>query len=365
MRVAVVGAGWKREVMILWGFGDDIVRHVSPWIAALPLCFLLYAELNFRANMVDMNLKLGPENAQNIPRVQRERPVLRLTIRGPAVKRGRIAVPDLIRICQEAQAAVKRQAEALEGRKTVHPGPVSGPIQVECTLELIAIGKGSTKLDFAFAKPQARFPAVQAVGTAALSELAMSIKSLGNGNKRNIDPGVLESVYRLGSVAESGGISGLVWSIPAAHGRPAILAPLNALVRERAAQRLSAPSSRPATVDGVLDMADFKPEERKCRIDPPTSAPILCTFGPDLDDKVQRLLRQTVRGTGIGRYAANTQKIEVIQLKELNPLPSLELAGGNFYTGASLLELAEMQKVKPLRNPSLPGTSDRTAQSYN
>ena len=214
-----------------------------------------------------------------------EKPVLRLTIRGPGVKRGRIAVPDLVRICQEAQVAVKRQAEALEGRKTMHPGPVSGPIQEECILELIAIGKGSTKLDFSFAKPQTRFPGVQAVGTSAISELAMSIRSLGNGNKRNIDPGVLESVYRLSSVAQSGGISSLDWlAIPTAPGRAPMLAQINAVVRERAAQRLSATHCCPATVDGVLD-------------------------------------------------------------------PSLALAQRDFYVGTSLLKLAEMQKVNPLRNP--------------
>jgi len=292
------------------------------------------------------------ERAAAVPMTRNERPVLRLKVSGPRVKSGRITVPDLIRICQDAQAAVKRQAEALEGRKTLHPGPVSGNIRAECTLELIAIKKGSTTLEFGFAQQQLRLPETDAVGTEAISELVMSIKSLGNGNRRNIDPGVLQSVYSLGELVEGKGITGIKWIAPGSGKRRQIDAALNSLVRTRAAQRLSAPKMSPAVVDGVLEMADFKPEDRKCRIDPPIGSPIICTFDSDLDDEVQRLLRQTVRGKGNARHAPYTNKIEVLQLKELHPIPSLSMAEGSFYTGSDLAELAEVQKVKPLRNPS-------------
>src|SRR5438552_3411198 len=109
-------------------------------------------------------------------------PVLRLKLRGPEVRSGRIPVPDLIKICQEAQTAVKKQAEAMEGRKTIHPGPVASAILEECTLELIAIKRGSTTLEFAFARPQLRIAEMEAeaLGNQAISEVAASIKSLGN-----------------------------------------------------------------------------------------------------------------------------------------------------------------------------------------
>ena len=83
-----------------------------------------------------------------------KQPILQLKVRGPGVRTGRIAVPDLIRICQEAQNAVNRQAEAIEGRKTIHPGPITKSIQEECTLELVGIGRGSTTLKFALAHSQ-------------------------------------------------------------------------------------------------------------------------------------------------------------------------------------------------------------------
>lgn len=282
-----------------------------------------------------------------------EQPVLRLKVQGPRVKRGRIAVPDLVKICQEAQAAVKRQAEALEGRKTLHPGPVSSVIQGECTLELIAIKKGSTTLEFAFSQPQMHMPGTVAIGTEALAELTLSIKSLGNGNKRTIDPGVLQSVYNLGEIVEGKSITSIQWIVPGRGKQRRLQASLTPTVRNRAGQRLSAPTTAPATIDGVLDMADFKPEDRKCRIDPPTGAPIICTFDLSLDDRVQGLLRQTVRGSGVARYAPYSNKIDVLQLEDLIPIPSVALGEGSFHNGISLVELADAQKVKPFRNPSI------------
>ncbi len=61
--------------------------------------------------------------------------LLQIKVDGPGIQKGRIPIPDLIRICQETQNAVNRQAEAIEGRSTIHPGPVAANIQHECTLD--------------------------------------------------------------------------------------------------------------------------------------------------------------------------------------------------------------------------------------
>ncbi len=279
------------------------------------------------------------------------RPVLRLKLRGPNVRSGRIPVPELIKVCQEAQAAVKRQAQAMEGRKSIHPGPVATSILEECTLELVAIRKGSTTLDFAFANSQLRIAevAAEALGNQAISEVAASIKSLGNGNKKNIDPGVLQSVYNLGGLVEGKRITTIEWIAPAGGGaRRRVVASVTSTVRERAALRLSSPRYLPIHIDGVLDMADFRPEDHKCRIDPAIGAPVLCTFGPELADTVQMLLRTTVRATGEGKLAAYSDKVETLQLERLVPLPSLASGEENFFQDASLARLAELQRVKPL-----------------
>jgi hypothetical protein len=275
-------------------------------------------------------------------------PVLRLKVRGPGVRAGRISVPDLIRICADAQAAVKKQAEALEGRKTKHPGPVAVPIQQECTLELVAIKKGSTTLEFDFAKAQIPIPTHRTRGMEAVAELGGAIHSLGNGNKKDIDPGVLQTIYNLGNSTLTTAISEILWIAPQTTDRKRLAAPVNRLVQQRAAARLSSPRLVSWHVDGVLDMADFKPTEHKCRIDPAIGAPIPCTFPSFLADKVQSLLRRTVRGFGVATFAAHTDKIERLALESLEPLASIQLGEGHFMNSKSLVQLAELQDVKPL-----------------
>jgi len=64
-------------------------------------------------------------------RTDRPEAVLRLKVAGPGVGRGRISVPDLIKICQDVQAAVTRQAEALEGQTSLRPGPYTTKATLE------------------------------------------------------------------------------------------------------------------------------------------------------------------------------------------------------------------------------------------
>ena len=276
-------------------------------------------------------------------------PVLKVKLRGPGVKSGRISVPDLIKICEEAQNAVKRQAEALEGRRTGHPGPVSATILAECTLDLIGVEKGSTVLLFGFAKPQMSIPQYDSLGKRAVSELAYSIRSLEDDNHREIDPGVLRSVYNLGALAESPDIAELKFIVPQDRGR-ALEATVSQEVRRRAASRLSSPLYGAAEVDGRLEMADFDARGQKCRIEPAIGTSVLCTFDPELANAVQQLLRTTVRGSGTARLSADTGRIETLHLQKLTALPSLSLGKNDFFSSYSVQELADMQNVKPFKD---------------
>src|SRR5213594_1382774 len=85
---------------------------------------------------------------------KRSKLLLKLKIDGPGVHAGRISVPDLVQICDKAQSAVHRQAEALAGQRTLRRGPVTSDVREECTLELVGISKGSAVLSFDLAKPQ-------------------------------------------------------------------------------------------------------------------------------------------------------------------------------------------------------------------
>lgn len=287
-------------------------------------------------------------------RAARKKPILTLRVKGPSVRSGRISIPDLVRICLEAQNSINRQAEAKEGFKTIHPGPVKDSIRKGCTLDLIRIGKGSTTLSFISAESQERlgFPDERTFASEVIGDLAQTIKSIGNGKGKDIevDAGVLQGLYGFGSIADGKRITEIEWIAPKVGAHRRIAGKVNKVVRERVAARLSSPRKQTAQVDGVLDMADFKPNELKCRIDPAIGTPVLCTFEERDSGLVQSLLREPVRVLGEGTFQAYTQRLESLHIKTIERLPSLSLGEGNYYAESSLVDLAASQKVKPLKS---------------
>ncbi len=280
-------------------------------------------------------------------------PILQLKLRGPGVRRGRVSIPDLVRLCREAQNAVNKQAEALKGRKTIHPGPTAATIQEECTLELVGIRANCTTLDFDLARPQTSFPWKEEFGAEVVQHVANTIRSVRKNRADDIDPGVLLSVYELSGLVESRRISHIEWVAPRFNGHERVSAPITKTVRDRIAERLSRPRNVIVQVDGVLNMADFKPKERKCRIDPSIGTSITCSFDESRERDVLRLLQQPVRVKGRGTLQPYTDRIDTVSIDEISPLPSLSLGEGNFFANRTIEELADVQNVKPLRDVSV------------
>ena len=79
---------------------------------------------------------------------KRHQRALTLKVEGPQLRPGRIGVRELIVLCQQAQTAIDRQAEALEGRQTLRRGRKLEKVHVECTLELASLRAGTTTLGF-------------------------------------------------------------------------------------------------------------------------------------------------------------------------------------------------------------------------
>jgi hypothetical protein len=278
---------------------------------------------------------------------------LQLRVDGPGIRRGRVPIPELITICQEMQNAISRQAEALEGRKTVHPGPVSLIIRRECTLELVGISGGCATLQFDVAKPQVTLEEIGTLADEAVDELAATIKSFGSAKQKNdIAPGVLRSLYNLGTVLETKRITSLQWIVPRRVGHKRVSADITKPLLKKIASKLSAPRKAVLTIDGILDMSDFRPSDRKCRIDPPIGVPLDCTFDPDKDDVILKLMRRPVRVSGEAEIQPFTDRPVVLHIQTIQELPSLELGKGLFFSNLSIAELAASQDVKPLKNAS-------------
>ena len=286
----------------------------------------------------------------------RSKYVLKLRVEGPGVHSGAIPVPDLLGICQAAQDAVNRQAEAMRGGQSLRPGPKTSEVYEECTLELAGIKKGSTILPFVLAKPQQVLPMPDATtfGADVVTKVVAAVKSISSSrNGHEVEPGVLDSLKSLGEVLERKRISKIVWIAPSHPGARAIKAVFDKRVRDRVIEKIKTPSQRVETVEGVLEMADFKQQEHKCRIHPPIGQPILCSFDERQEDEIYVSLRKPVRVTGTARVNPNSGRIEELHIEKIGIVEQLQIGVKDFFAGRSIEQLAEVQGVKPLENPKI------------
>jgi hypothetical protein len=286
---------------------------------------------------------------------KRTQPLLKLRIEGPGIRAGAISVPDLVRICHATQDAVNRQAEAMHGGQSLRPGPKSLVVYQECTLELTGIEKGSTVLPFVLAKPQQQLPMPELTtfGREVVREVVAAVKNLGSRKPRKsgFEAGLLDSLSEMGEVLNKD-VTKIEWIVPG-NGKRSVKAVFDRRVRDRVLERIKVPSTRTETVEGVLEMADFKEQDHRCRIHPLIGQPIVCTFTPEQEQEIQDALRKPVSVTGKATINPNNGKVESIAIQSLTVTEHLLIGAKEFHSGRSLQQLAEAQGVDPLNNPKV------------
>jgi hypothetical protein len=77
-----------------------------------------------------------------------------------------------------------------------------------------------------------------------------------------------------------------------------------------------------------------------------------CSFGTELENIIYTLLRKPVRITGEGRIPAHADRPDLVEIKTICELPSLELGRGMFFANSSIEELAASQNIRALKNAS-------------
>jgi hypothetical protein len=277
------------------------------------------------------------------------KPLLKLKVEGTGVHAGRISVPDLVQICDKAQSAVHRQAEALSGQRTLRRGPVTADVKEECTLELVGISKGSAVLSFDLAKSQLSM--APSVGVEVVSQVVCTIGDLAADNDREYDPGVLDSLNGLGEVFERGSVRAIEWIVPRRNGKKKpVSAVYNKSVREGVMRRVKGYEQKPQTIEGTLEMADFKEGDEKCRIHPPIGNAVGCAFEKELEEEVYALLRRPVRVKGEASVDPHTRRVTFIRINRIEPLDPLVMGATAFLAPHSIEELARLQGVKPLED---------------
>lgn len=315
-----------------------IIEHTLA--ARRPLCILLR---HFRGGPFFKNVKMPDKDT-----------LLELHVDGPAVHSGRITVPDLLTLCEHAQNAVARQAEAMEGRQSLRPGPKVTKVKDECTLELTGIGHGSTTLMFSLAKPQQHLPGVVTFAEEVIVEVTKTLKAFEKRKKPEVrpDPGVLDSLNRMGEVLEHG-INRVEWIVPGRSRRKrSVKATITKTLRKRVAESIAVAVKKEVTIEGRLEMADFRTTDERCRIHPPVGNPIQCFFDRNMEDEIYKALRKTIRVTGDALINPVSGKTEQIAIRSIEPIDPLSVTAADFFSGKSLEELAKAQGIEPLRKLS-------------
>jgi hypothetical protein len=147
-------------------------------------------------------------------------------------------------------------------------------------------------------------------------------------------------------------VTSIEWIVPG-NGHPPVKAVFDKRVRDRVIERIQVPTTRPESVEGILEMADFKEQDHKCRIHPPLGQPILCTFRPEQEQEVYDALRKPVRISGTATINPNSEKIESIAIGKIGIVEQLLVGARDFHSGRTLEQLADAQGVQPLVNPKV------------
>jgi hypothetical protein len=281
---------------------------------------------------------------------------LKVKVEGPGVHSKSIPIPELLKICAAVQSAVHREAEAMErpATPTLRRGPITASAQDECTLELTGIVAGSTGLLFRYAKSQQHLP-IEAItfGAEVLARVASTVRDFEkNKEVPNVDAGVLASLQELGTALDRKSITKISLIVPGHNGRKvAVKAVYTPAVRERIIARIKAPVQERLSIEGKLEMADFKEAGRVCRIHPTVGMPVQCSYDSSKDEDIYQALRRPARVSGVARVNPHSGKVEEIKIEKIEILDELMLGARNFTAGYSLEQLAEMQGVQPLKRP--------------
>jgi hypothetical protein len=277
--------------------------------------------------------------------MRKEKPLLKIKISAPGIRKGHIPVPLLLRICGEAQAAVNRQAAALADKRSLRPGPATAEVARECTLDLVRLGDGSTTLDFVPASDQqsllpTSIEAVSGVGTALKFVTSKRAKS------SPPDIGVLDSLNSMGHIFDKG-VKKLQWIVPARNGNKRVVADFVPETRSKIQARMQQPlplgaesASAPegTILEGLLELADGK-----CRIiNPAVGVPTVLNFGEDKAENVYEARHKPVKV----EIDAKSHKVKTI---EITAAPDL-LGRAQFFAGKTIDQLIVDQGVHPITN---------------
>jgi len=281
---------------------------------------------------------------------------LKVRLKGPGTRQGRIPLTDLIELGRHVQQAVEGVGRLLLGQAySRRPGPKPRDIKAECMLEVVAINKGSFELVLDVPQTEQGKLDGMHLGREAAETFVGGLAVLTNGGA--LPPGydikVVHAVRDIGHV-----LNGHVEKIEFEAGRTragrASKCTYDRAFMERMSSRIHEPVTNERAVEGRLLMADFKLTSRRCRIHQPSGGTVDCTFGEEMMDTVQEFLRRNVRVTGEAQIDADSNRIRRLTISDIEPVTEgeegfEEITAEKFWQEKSIDQMAEEQGIRPVK----------------
>lgn len=282
-----------------------------------------------------------------------------VTLEGPAVAHGRIAVDDLTLVAGQLQRAVKRVALVLRGGEAMKPGRPPKEVEELTRLEVVALRSGSITLELDLAAGERPLEGMD-IGRRALDGVVEGLAILSEQAAlpeetplpAGWDAGVLLAAREMATVLRRG-VERIEIQVRADGARKR--ARLEPRTVEVIARLIRGPVRNLRTVEGRLLMADFKETGTRCRVHPAMGRPVDCTFDEAHRQAVLDALTRYVRVSGEAQTDEATGRIRLLKIADIEILDAIPKGGEEpypFWEHLPVDELARIQGVRPVEDPA-------------
>jgi hypothetical protein len=297
-------------------------------------------------------------------------PLLEVRFSGPAMGPARIPLSTLLQFLSTMRTAIQRTGSAIHGEdRGGKRGTSSAVMASEMELDLVGLTHGSPDAVLQFEGPRAHktFPEMDGVEEV----LEASVVGL-NTLLTDSEDGALPRGYNAGVIKAWGevvplfgkGVNQIVITLNLPEGP--VVSTLTKEGAGRLREKLKGPQVQLRTIEGRLQMADFRESAPRCRIHPALGDSIICTFDVEQSSEVLQHLTKWVRVIGEAKEGTGTGKIKSLTIHEIERIEprggraadaAASHAQSGFWERHSLQELAAAQGVQPVHDiSSLYGT---------
>lgn len=277
---------------------------------------------------------------------------LQLKVNGPGVGEGRMSVPDLLRIMNPIQKAMRRIAIVLSGKPSLGRGRRLKEIDKICELQFVGWGKGSAVITVELPQPPPQTTLIRNMGQQSVSVFMDGLRLIAEADTDEValpegfDSGVLACFEELGQ-----GLGQTISevSFSSRNGTSSVPTVFNAQVHDRVRRLLERPlslqsTSKTGTLEQINGHGAFTG-----RLYSADGSQVTCHFREVHADKLPDVWMHLVKVTGVLRVDRTNLDVDTILILD----NQLETHGEavpavSFWAAPMIEELVAEQGVGPV-----------------